>query len=408
MNRMRTLLLHLPLTPPGPHASYGQAWVDTAAPSRLQPSLTPLALLPAADRRTPVVVIVPATALSWHRVTLPPGLGRGGQRLLAALQGLLEDRLLQDPAQVHMALAPDWQAGVPTWVAVCDKAWLDAHLQALQDADLAVQRLVPEFAPPAQDTVWYATGDEHTGWLWCCSADQGVSGWPVPAASCLPTDCWGHAPLLAEPGLAAWARERLPSPVSLVDTTSHWLSAVQGSWDLAQFAMAARLRQRGWMRWRQRLDALWRQPQWRPARWGLLAVVLAQLIGLNAWAWMTRQQWQAQQDSWARLLQESFPKVTVVVDAPMQMAREVERLQQGSGQLTPADFESLLQVLGTALPAGVSGPERLIYQDGVLQWPPLAMSAAQQTAFGQALTQQGHVLQTQGDLWRLHSRESRP
>ena len=31
MNRMRTLLLHLPLTPPGPHASYGQAWVDTAA-----------------------------------------------------------------------------------------------------------------------------------------------------------------------------------------------------------------------------------------------------------------------------------------------------------------------------------------------------------------------------------------
>ena len=162
------------------------------------------------------------------------------------------------------------------------------------------------------------------------------------------------------------------------------------------------------MRWRQRLDALWRQPQWRPARWGLLALLLAQLLGLNAWAWMTRQQWQAQQDSWVRLLQESFPRVTVVVDAPVQMAREVERLRQGSGQLTAGDLESLLQVLGTALPAGVSGPDRLMYQDGVLQWPALNMGAAQQAAFEHALAQQGHVLQTQGELWRLHSRETQP
>jgi general secretion pathway protein L len=147
---------------------------------------------------------------------------------------------------------------------------------------------------------------------------------------------------------------------------------------------------------------------WRPARWGLLALLAVQLAGLNTWAWMTRQQWERQQDSWTQVLQDSFPQVKVVIDAPLQMAREVARLRQGSGQLTPTDLESLLQALGRALPAGTASPDRLNYQDGVLQWPATALDASQKAAFEQALQQEGYALDSQGGTWRLQPREAQP
>ena len=50
-----------------------------------------------------VVAVVPWQCLSWHAVTLPP---HSGPRLSAVLQGLLEEQLLDDPAQLHLAVAP--------------------------------------------------------------------------------------------------------------------------------------------------------------------------------------------------------------------------------------------------------------------------------------------------------------
>jgi general secretion pathway protein L len=407
MTRMRTLLIQLPTTPASPQTAYGQAWLDTAAPQTLQVRPAPLALLPVADRRSAVTVIVPATALSWHRVTLPAGLARQPARLQAALQGLLEERLLQDPAQLHMALPQPWTAGQPLWVAVCDKGWLLQHLQALEDAGLAVQRIVPEFAPPQQGEFWHAVGTEDDGWLWHGSAEHGLTGWPL-AAFGQGALCPNPTQVLAEPALAAWAQQHWPEQVLLVETASHWPATLDNTWDLAQFELASRLRQRHWLRWRQRLDVLLRQPAWRPARWGLVAVLLAQLIGLNAWAWMTRGQWQAQQDSWTAILQQSFPKVTLVIDAPVQMAREVARLRQGSGQLDPADFESQLRALGTALPAGVPAPLSLNYQDGVLQWPALPMAPAQKAALEETLASRGYRLDARGEAWRLSVKASPP
>ena len=101
------------------------------------------------------------------------------------------------------------------------------------------------------------------------------------------------------------------------------------------------------------------------------------------------------------MLQDTFPHVTVVVDAPLQMARELARLRQASGQLGPADFEAQLQALGAALPAGVAGPTRLSYEDGQLQWPALALTAPQTSALSQALAARGYQLHSEGGQWRL-------
>lgn len=409
MNRMRTLLLQLPPTPPGPTAAYGVAELDLATgSSRVQPQHTPLALLPRAQRQTEVVAMVPAVALSWHRVSLPAGLGRSGARVQAALQGLLEDRLLQDVQQVHLALAPQWQAGEPVWVAACDKTWLQAHLHALQDAGLPVQRIVPEFAPPVGGQQWHAVGDETSGWLWCRDDRQGVSGWPVSAAAQLPPDWIAGASLQAEPGLARWAQARASTAVTLVDSASHWLDAARADWNLAQFDLQRDAHTRR-LQGLQRLgDTLARAPQWRPARWGLAALVLGQLVGLQAWAWATRQHAQAEQERWTQILQQTFPKVAVVVDAPLQMAREMDRLRQGSGQLTPQDFESQLQALGQALPQGAPGPASLSWQDGQLQWPTLSLDATGQAGLEQALQQQGYRLSTEAGISRLQPREAQP
>ena len=401
MTAMRTLLLQLPLSLPGPQAVYAQAWAESTAPGRLSVRHAPLALLPTVGAQTPVVAIVPAAALSWHRVSLPPGLKNASPRLQSALHGLLEEHLLQEPAQLHIALAPQAQAGQTVWVAVCDKAWLQQHLQALQAAQLSVQRLVPEFTPPGSGELLHALGDADSGWLWLRSAQHGVQAWPVAASTHLPAPWLEAAEVLAEPGLAAWAQSRWGERSRLVDSAHHWASALASGWELAQFELAGQLRPSRWWRWRERLDALWRQPRWRPARWGLLALLLAQLVGLNAWAWMTRQHWQAQQEGWTRMLQESFAHVTVVVDAPLQMARELARLRQASGQLGPSDFEAQLQALGAALPAGVAGPSRIAYEDGVLQWPALSLSPQQTAALGQALAARGYQLHSEGRQWRL-------
>lgn len=408
MSHMRTLLLQLPLS----HAAaapYGLAELDLGAGSaRVQASTAPLALLPKPARQTEVVALVPAAALSWHRVSLPAGLGRSSAKLQAALQGLLEEHLLQDPAHVHLALAPQWASGTPCWVAACDKAWLQGHLQALQGAGLMVQRIVPEFAPPASGRQWHALGDEASGRLWCADAEHGVNGWPVAAATSLPEPSLAGATLRTEPGMARWAQKRPEVTLALSDTAAHWQDAARSAWNLAQFDLQSDVRSRQWQRLRRALDTVLRHPHWRPARWGLAALLVSQLLGLQAWAWMTRQHWQAEQDLWTQMLQQSFPKVTVVVDAPLQMAREVARLRQASGQLTPHDFEAQLQALGQALPAGVASPSPLQFQDGQLQWPALSLGAAQQSAFEQALQGLGYRLSTDAGQQRLQAREARP
>eukprot|EP01034_Spumella_vulgaris_P029568 gene29568-36638_t len=103
---------------PGTTTVYAHALVHTDSPPaslNVQWAQTPL--LPRADRQTEVVALVPAGALSWHRVTLPAGLHKQASRLQAALQGLLEDALLDDPAQLHLALQAQWKNTEQPWVA---------------------------------------------------------------------------------------------------------------------------------------------------------------------------------------------------------------------------------------------------------------------------------------------------
>ena len=181
---MRTLIIQLPPGPPSPSLTYAHARLEAEPGSRpLALQWAAAALLPAADRQSETVALVPAAALSWQRVDLPAGLHKQGQRVQAALQGLLEDRLLDDPEQMHLALQADWANTPSPWVAVCDRAWLSAHLTALEQAGLPVHRIVPELAPGAASSPVQITalGDADTGWLWVSHPERGVWGQPWTA-----------------------------------------------------------------------------------------------------------------------------------------------------------------------------------------------------------------------------------
>jgi general secretion pathway protein L len=350
--------------------------------------------------------------VSWHQVQLPPGLHKHGARLEAALQGLLEERLLDDPALLHMALPPQWKNNSHNWISVCDRAWLAGHLSALDAAGISVHRIVPEFAPSTDQLHIIATGDANTGWLWMHDAQRGVWGLPLTSASSVslglsPTD-FKNADIQAEPAAVAAVSEHLGLPARLMPPAQHWLVALHSGWDLAQFGFQANTQARLLKTLQRASNQLWLQPQWRPARWGLMALLLSQVLGLNAWAWKTQHNWQAQQQSWTLTLRQSFPDTTVVVDAPLQMNQQVTRLRQNSGLLSPTDLETMLGALGQALPAQMPAPHQWRFETGqlwLINWP---LKANEQAALQQTLAKQGYTLRAEGDGWLMQPQKEQP
>jgi general secretion pathway protein L len=65
-------------------------------------------------------------------------------------------------------------------------------------------------------------------------------------------------------------------------------------------------------------------------------------------------------------LQTTFPSVTLVIDAPLQMQREVDALQQKSGSASSSDLEPLLAAFAGVLPAGQT-PQQIHFANHTLR-----------------------------------------
>ena len=405
---MSTLILFLPPARPGPATEYSYT-LTADGHTALRHATAPAALLPEPTRPGgEVVAVVPARALSWQRVQLPPGLALGaGQqtpRLRSVLEGLLEDRLLDDASQLHFAIQPDANPGEPVWVAVCDRTWLRDNLQALEAAGRRVSRVVPEFAP----------GPTHSGRPELCAlgtpedacvvltgqgADHGVAVLPLSIASVmlaragLPQDAatdGDDAPVVrAEPAVAALAERTLGQRVALHTASQRALDAARGDWDLAQFDLASTGRTRALRKAGSLASALLNAPQWRAARWGAALLVVAHLVGLNAWAWQERKALAAKQAAVRSTLTQTFPKVQVVVDAPVQMERELAQLRQAAGAVSARDLEPLLAAAGASLPSGRQ-PTGIEYAPGELRLRGVTLAPDEETVLSARLQAAGY------------------
>src|SRR5512143_358726 len=358
---------------------------------------TTAALLPTADT---VVAWLAPTDVSWHRVTLPRA---PSAKLRAALVGMVEEQLLDDEQAVHLAVAPQSSAGSPTWVAAVHKRWLAQHLENLDKAGAFIDRAVPALWPEEPGSGhFFASSDAADGssaqtWLAYADADgvrcarmagtwvrEQLPGWGREGTR------WS-----ASPAVAAQAERWLGAPVAVRSDADHALQAVRSLWNLRQFDLAPRARGSRWLRdaWRRAFS-----PAWRPARIGLLVLVVLNLVGINLWAWRQRAEIDGRRDAMVALVKASHPQIGTIVDAPLQMRRATDALRAAAGRVGDADLEAALAAAALAWPDGQPPVQSIQYTAGKLTLVAGVWSADQVERFRASLRSSG---------WSVESAEGR-
>ena len=374
----------------------------------------PMLLLPA-PAGTEIVAVAPVSRLSWHRLELPKGALKGSVfqegnagRLRAVLDGLLEDRVLDETAQLHFAIEPGAKDGQPVWVAACDRAWLHAWLAALEQAGRPVSRIVPELAPPsasaAENASLHATGTPGSAQL-VMTGSEGVTLLPLSVATVALVDWPGGASVQAEPAVAALAEHFFNRAVNLQTAPERWLAASRTDWDLAQFDLLYTRRTRTRKRLSAIVSALLQAPRWRAARWAAVALVAVNLAGLQAWAWKERSAQAAQQSAIRSILTSTFPEVRVVVDAPVQMARSLADLQRRNGAASVSDLETMLGQF-QASSQDTRAPSAIEFIAGELRLKGLDPTAAGLNGISERLQTRGYSARLEGDTLALKEVQS--
>ena len=394
---MSLLIIQLPMMPAGPEWQYAFA-LSLDGQTIARHAAATASELPAAGRAVEVVAVVPPEMLSWHRIALPAGIAVGTRnattRLRSVIDGLLEEHLLDEPEQLHFALQPGARAGQEAWVAACDRAWLRSHLSLLETANRQVDRIVAQITPAeegAAPRLW-AVGTPESAWLLSTGGnpDQGVASAPLNTEGLALLGVPEDLAVDAAPAVAALAEQRLQRPVRLAGLAERLLEATRSPWNLAQFDLAVGGRSHALRRVVGAIQSFLRAPQWRAARWALGVLVVAQLVGLNAWAWKERQALAAKQVAVRSSLLQAFPRIALVVDAPLQMEREVAQLRQRVGSLSTESLEPLLSAAGQALPKGLR-PQAIEYSDQELRLRGLTLDAAAMQQLQTQLAAQGYT-----------------
>ncbi|MDR5752024.1 MULTISPECIES: type II secretion system protein GspL [unclassified Caballeronia] len=372
-----------------------------------------LGLLPRAGA---TVLIVAARDLLLLAAPLPP---LKGQKLRQALPNVVEDQLIQDPQTCHIAVDPVALEGGRRVVAIIDRGWFRFVLNAFAASGhrnvkaVPAMRCLPLTAAPPDGVEAGATVEKAP--LALDPFIAGVLGHVVSTAPALLGEV--AAPVAAPAATAAPASplveiaiargehsalgEGLALPAAAVMQTLAALAgdhpgalytlsdlpgdeprltaapatgafhgaqvlpfeqfarnALASRFDLCQFEFAAQ----PW-----RLDRATMRRLRVPIAL-VAASVIVSIIGVNAqWLQLARQR-DAIRAQETELLLNAFPKTTVVLDAPDQMARQLERQKVAAGELSPTDFLSLADGLARSLgPVPVNGIAALDYRDRRLE-----------------------------------------
>ena len=349
-------------------------------------------------KATTVIAVLADTDVSWHRITLPKA---PAARLRAALGGVLEEALLEDADDVHLALAPAATAGQPTWVAAVSRRWLRAELAALEKADVFVDRVVPmswpddppigHFSETEQDPGGPAHGIAlhwaHADGVASVRLQGGLARTLVPSPA-PPETRWSGTP-----GAVAAAEQWLGAPVRVMPPGQRLLQAARSLWNLRQFELARRTRGGRALR-----DSARRflSPEWRPVRYGMVVLVVAQIIGLNLWAWHQRGAIEERQTAMQSLVKATYPNVNpqdIQRDAQAVMQRETQALRTLAGKPGDTDLEPMLQAAASAWPVDRPAVESLRFEPGRLTLSASGWSDAQIAQFRSLLRPGGWAVE---------------
>lgn len=322
--------------------------------------------LPRADQ---VEIIVPASLVLFTEVRLPPV---RGQRLRQLLPFAVEEKILSDPNQVQVATGLRDAQGM-TRVAILDRAWLDSVCDRLRQLGLRPERgfaetCLPELEPQAWTLIW----DGHEGFV---RTDQGAG---------LALDNMGDdaAPFALRRAVEeARDKQRLPEKIILratdaaasvpdlaLWTTQLGVSVVPGQdWHWAprflNTANAINLLQGDYAPSSSLRELL---PQLRPILLLAGLIIGVQVLATGADWWRLNREKKNLTVEMDKTFKSAFPDAKVVVDAPLQMQRNLADLRRASGQSQSNDFVPLLaKVMPLINPA--IGIEAMSYDQGALK-----------------------------------------
>jgi general secretion pathway protein L len=393
---MSVLVILLPPRPRGdaePAAPADYAYVlsnDGITPTRQ--GRAGAAQLPRADA---VAAVMPEIDLSWQRVTVPKA---PSARLRDALGGMLEDQLLEDDADVHLALEPGIAAGQAGWVVATHKAWLRTLVTDIERGGTPLDRVLPLSWPGP--TAWVhampaPTDDDEPLLVWshqdgvaCLRMAGSLARQHISSADRTGLVCSAH------PAAALAAERWLEAPVEVLNDAERALQALRSHWNLRQFDLAAHAR--GLLALRSALRRA-TGPDWRAVRLGLMVLVGVQLVGLNLWAWQLERTVTERRLAMTRLLQSTHPQVKSVLDAPLQMQRETELLRANAGRAAPTDLEPLMAAADAAWPDGLPPVQALRYTGGKLSLTPNGWTEPEHAAFAQRAREAGYRAENQAD-----------
>ena len=291
-------------------------------------------------RAEDVELVLPAVRVLFARLALPRV---GAATLRDLLPFAVEDRLLADPSHIH-AVAGRTDARGETLVAVIDREWLRGMLDAVRSQGLRPARAWCESAlavGPGAD--WNLVLGAARGLL-VDDAGAGVafdrtSGAAVPLALRIALDegsaragrpgrirvhTEGGAAL---PDLARWSSETgvAMEPGDTWETLAHGTPAA-GTIDLLTQDFAARSA---------RLEAF------RIPRAALVigtAIIVAQLAFDGIQTWRLARERDRLRASAESIFRATFPEAKVVVDARLQMERNLQDLRRSRGLAAGDDF----------------------------------------------------------------------
>jgi len=321
----------------------------------LREDATTLDMAPRAEQRE---AVVPASRVLFARLKLPRVSPATIRELLPFA---VEDRLLADPSHIH-AVAGEKTASGETVVAVVDRQWLRAMLDALDEAGLSAARAWPE-SDLASRGRWHVAWSERRGLLVddegaAATFDHEASG-SLPLALRLALDeaaARGAKPAAASvhlegeaslPSLAVWSAE---SGVAFA-ADGRWEELARGEpgrsrFELLQGDFAPRRR------------SLPRIPRAAVALAAAIVVLQVAFSGFDALR-LERERVRLEGEREA-IFRGAFPEAKVVVDPDLQMSRNLAELKRARGIVVEDDF--LVRLTRAAAEPG--GPAKSIEYSG--------------------------------------------
>lgn len=393
------------------------------------------ACLEALPKATATVLVVSARDTLLLDVDLPPV---NGQRLRRILPNVVEEFVIEDVQQHHIAVGPSSKGTGGRSVAVIDRARFSAVIDWFVSAGHKRLRAVPLIHCMPSETASYEgaatqpdgledAGSEPQANLERESDPSSPDG--GQAWSALVVEAEQACELAVKHGTSGFGLE-VPAPlrdVTLAElskrhTVQVYALAVdaQGAkaadeellaweqlarnalacpFDLCQFefAHAARARKSGGLR------------PWRPALGLIAAALLVSVVAVNVQWWQALHRRNMLDAQMTEVVKAAFPGTPTVLDPPMQMQVGLAKLRSTAAELRPSDYLVLASALSRALGPLLSRSIAVLdYSDDSLAVTFKPGTTIDGEMVRSRLKTQGVSIRKEGDKWVLSCTQSAP